>query len=236
MQDVVPKTQLYLHHTVGGSAISTYNYWEGKTNRVATAYIIERDGTIYEVFDPHYWAWHLGLKTASNTIANKQSIGIEIASEGALRSGAELNNSLAANGQPDRFENGMLYAFDIDPARDDTGKLLPASQWYKHAKRLYNISTDGAKYVDFPVPLGPFRGYTYFDTYDPKQVISTNWLVNQLCDQFNIPKVLVTGDRFRFDASLITGFSGVLTHTNVRQDKSDLCPSWDWSLTEAAFQ
>lgn len=235
MLDIVPKKQLYLHHTVGGSALSTFQYWEGKDNRVGTAFLIERDGTIYEVFSPHYWAWHLGLKTGSNTVANKQSIGIEIASEGMLRSGIELNLSLKAHGQPERFDEDRLYAFDIEPARDYDGVLMLASEWYKKAKKLYSISMDRDKYVDFPSPIGPFRGYTYVDAYDPAQVTATNWLVRELCDEFNIPKKLIGGDLFRFDPTLITGFSGVLTHCNVRNDKSDVCPAWDFTLTEAAL-
>jgi hypothetical protein len=28
---------------------------------VATAYVIDRDGTVFELFDPAAWAFHLGL-------------------------------------------------------------------------------------------------------------------------------------------------------------------------------
>jgi len=231
MQDVVPKTQIYLHHTVGGSAKSSYLFWQSTADRVGTAFIVERDGTIYEVFSPHFWCYHLGLKTSSNTTANKQSIGIELASEGALRSGAELNTMLESAGLPDKFDNNWLYAFDIDP-----NKNVPASQWFKNAKKLYQYVVDVDKYVEFPAPVGPFRGFTYFDAYDDAQIAATNQLVRHLCDEFNIPKKLIGGtDLFRFDPALVTNFSGVLTHANVRSDKSDLNPSWDWTLTEAAL-
>lgn len=89
-QEVHPKRQIVIHHTVGGSAKSTFNWWladrnkSGEILKVGTAYIIERDGTIYEVFDPRYWAHHLGLKHRDNTRLNQQSIGIELASEGPL--------------------------------------------------------------------------------------------------------------------------------------------------------
>lgn len=97
-----PKRQIYLHHTVGGSARSTFNWWLNDTTKtggilkVGTAYLIERDGTVYEVFDPKYWAHHLGLKIAANERINKESIGIELCSEGALT----------------RRPNGELYCFD----------------------------------------------------------------------------------------------------------------------------
>lgn len=214
------KTQVYLHHTVGGSAKSTFAYWQGNADRIATAYIIERDGTIYEVFDPMHWAWHLGLKTASNGQANKQSIGIELASEGALRSGFELNTMCGQK----RFEDTYLYAFDIDPLYKD-GQLQPKSEWFKGAKKLYS-AMDTGKFFDLPVG---FRGYHFFDAYDEPQIVAAIELVNQLCEQFNIPKKLIPNqDKFQFDESLILGFSGILTHANVRADKSDLCPAWDW--------
>jgi N-acetyl-anhydromuramyl-L-alanine amidase AmpD len=96
------KRQIYIHHTVGGSARSTFNWWlndtskSGGTLKVATAYLIERDGTIYEVFDPKYWAHHLGLKIAANERLNRESIGIELCSEGALV----------------KKSDGKLYCFD----------------------------------------------------------------------------------------------------------------------------
>jgi hypothetical protein len=213
--DVVSKTQIYLHHTVGGSALSTFKYWQNQSNRVATAYIIERDGTIYEVFDPHYWAWHLGLKTDVNTIANKQSIGIELASEGALRSGKELNDKLGYK----RFDENYLYGFDID--------VVP----FANAKKIYHINNDKQKYWQ-----GSFRGYNYFDAYDEPQVISANKLILYLCELFGISKHTIGNDYFSYKPELITKFSGVLTHCNVRIDKSDVCPNWDFKRTERVLR
>lgn len=219
--DVVPKKQIYLHHTVGGSGVSTFKYWDSQDLCVATAYIVERDGTIYEVFPPEAWAWHLGLKTSSNTIANKQSIGIEIASEGALRSGNELNTMLAEQNHPALFDPDYLYAFDID---------VPP---FSHAKRLYHMYDDKDKFIDLAVR---FRGYGFFDAYDPTQTPAVMWLVNHLCEELNVPKQLIPGDdKLRFDESLILGFTGVLTHANVRSDKSDVDPSWPWDQLQASF-
>ncbi len=55
------KDLIVLHHTVGGTAKSTIEYWKTDPNRIATAYVIERNGEVFEVFDPKYWAFHLGL-------------------------------------------------------------------------------------------------------------------------------------------------------------------------------
>ena len=56
------KSGIALHQTVGGSAFSTFEWWmedqaeNGMRRMVGTAYIIDRDGTIHEVFDPAGWA------------------------------------------------------------------------------------------------------------------------------------------------------------------------------------
>ena len=46
------KTGICLHHTVGGSAVSSFNWWLNDQRLVGTAYLIARDGKIHEVFDP----------------------------------------------------------------------------------------------------------------------------------------------------------------------------------------
>jgi len=88
VKEETDKQAIVLHHTEGASAASSVESWTSNPDRIATAYLVERDGTIYEVFDPKYWAWHLGsgkmLKTNNATLANNRTIGIELANEGAL--------------------------------------------------------------------------------------------------------------------------------------------------------
>lgn len=201
------KTHICLHHTVGGSAISTFNWWKSQPIHIATPYIIDRDGTVYEVFDPKYWAHHLGLHHAKNTEYNKQTIGIELASEGALRGGDELNNSCR---EPD-FDEDWLYAFDIDTPP------------FSRAKKLYNKWNDMDKYWTAP---NTFRGYNYFDKYDEPQLKSTVELVKWLCETFGIRKSLF--DHFDYDVTVLEPDGGIFTHTHVRRDKSDLCPAFSW--------
>jgi len=76
------KDLIALHHTVGGSAESTFRWWKDDPRRVATAYLIERDGTIYEVFPPEDMAWQFGVKGGDPL--ERRAIGIELASEGGL--------------------------------------------------------------------------------------------------------------------------------------------------------
>lgn len=81
------KDLVLLHFTAGTSARSAYNTWMAAAARVATAYILDVDGKIYELFDPSYWAYHLGVKGAdsANHRHDKRSIGIEIVNPGPLK-------------------------------------------------------------------------------------------------------------------------------------------------------
>jgi N-acetyl-anhydromuramyl-L-alanine amidase AmpD len=76
------KDLIVLHNTAGGSAKGAFDWWQATPERVATAYIVERNGTVFEVFDPKYSAFHLGLE---DTQANDyRSIGIELVNWGYL--------------------------------------------------------------------------------------------------------------------------------------------------------
>lgn len=80
-----PKSQIYLHHTVSSTAKSVISWWDQDGNSVATAFVIDKDGTIIQTFDPKYWSFHLGLSYGpSKGFADKKSIGIEIVNEGGL--------------------------------------------------------------------------------------------------------------------------------------------------------
>ena len=86
------KTGICIHHTVGGTARSTYDWWmrdrsaDGTGRRVGTAYLIDRDGSIHEVFTPEAWAYQFGLswRVDRKLAFEKRFIGIELASVGPL--------------------------------------------------------------------------------------------------------------------------------------------------------
>lgn len=83
-EEIAPKRNIVLHHTVSSTAKSALTWWNIDPQRVATAFVVDKDGTIYQAFDPRMWAHHLGLKSIRNTELNKRSIGIEIVNEGPL--------------------------------------------------------------------------------------------------------------------------------------------------------
>lgn len=79
------KNQIVIHHTAGGgNADNVIHGWNFNPERVGTAYLIDSKGEVIKAFEPEYWAYHLGLKSISNSQLNKNSIGIEICNWGQL--------------------------------------------------------------------------------------------------------------------------------------------------------
>lgn len=78
------KNVIVLHHTVSAVGKNTAEYFaqdKGKS-KIAVPYVIDKDGTIFELFDPKYWGWHIGGN--STQAHNEHSIGIELVNEGVL--------------------------------------------------------------------------------------------------------------------------------------------------------
>ncbi|MCR4826226.1 MAG: N-acetylmuramoyl-L-alanine amidase [Bacteroidales bacterium] len=86
------KRQIVLHHTASGPGIDgDYQWWKSTPERVATHFIIDREGQVWQLFPEENWAFHLGLsKThfAKFGLAwqnlDRQSIGIELDSWGPV--------------------------------------------------------------------------------------------------------------------------------------------------------
>ncbi len=80
---IIPKTKIVLHHTAGnlyGDMLTLT-----KDTLVSVAYIIGRNGTILQLFDPRFWSYHLGKGALGGNIQQSQmSIGIEISNYGWL--------------------------------------------------------------------------------------------------------------------------------------------------------
>ena len=165
----------------------------GKPRHVATAYVIHRDGTIFELFDPAAWAFHLGLRwPRERRIAfEKRFIGIEITSEGALTE-----------------HEGRPYAYD---------EIAP--KFERPREEAFECTT-------------PYRGYTWFDRYEPEQLQALGGLVDDLCQRFAIPRVYPE-QPFLYYGDALESFKGVIGHAMVRSDKSDPAPDPElWSTLE----
>lgn len=84
-QEEFPKKQIVLHHTVSnGNAKSVMAWWASTPAKIGVAFIIDREGVIYQCFSSKHWAHHLGTKAKNNKQLNQESIGIEMCSWGGL--------------------------------------------------------------------------------------------------------------------------------------------------------
>jgi N-acetyl-anhydromuramyl-L-alanine amidase AmpD len=96
-KEETPKNQIVLHHTVSGSkAQGVIDWWNQDPQKVATQFVVQGDGTIYQLYSSKFWAHHLGIKStflqklgfadygSRNLLLNKSSIAIEICNWGGL--------------------------------------------------------------------------------------------------------------------------------------------------------
>lgn len=83
--EAAPKVQIVIHHTASGDgAAGDLNSWRASREKIATAFIVERSGQIVQTFHSSKWAFHLGITSPRWPQQDRQSIGIELDSWGAL--------------------------------------------------------------------------------------------------------------------------------------------------------
>ena len=89
----IPKARICLHFTVGNVRSDVFTLCG--TSKVSVPFLVARDGTVYEFFDSHYWAYHLGPSERYDNIAmSAVSIGIELSNYGPLTpDGGVLKNA-----------------------------------------------------------------------------------------------------------------------------------------------
>jgi len=82
VKKIYPKKQIVLHHTVSGGGITgDLKHWE-KYKTVSTSTIIDRDGTINQLFSSRYYGTHIGVKGSS--FLDRHSIAVELDNWGGL--------------------------------------------------------------------------------------------------------------------------------------------------------
>lgn len=97
LQDEFDKKQIVLHHTAGsGDAENIIDWWEQSKARIATCFIIEKDGSIFQVYESDkMWGSHIGVRGSTlkengvkwkghAEFLDEYSIGIELVSWGPL--------------------------------------------------------------------------------------------------------------------------------------------------------
>jgi len=110
----VPKSLIVLHATASSNARSVFDTWKSPANgRVATAFVVDRDGRIFQMFPPDCWAYHLGMRERNPGHYNdRRSIGIEIVNPGPLRPDPDGGDTL--NWWPKNFRTPWCRLSETD--------------------------------------------------------------------------------------------------------------------------
>ncbi|MDI9863330.1 N-acetylmuramoyl-L-alanine amidase [Flectobacillus sp. DC10W] len=76
------------------------------------------------------------------------------------------------------------------------------------------------------------KKYGYYASFTNAQYISVIKLVKFLIAKYNIPEVVVNDPAGLMNDNDFATFSGIVTHTNCRKDKTDIGPAFDWQRFE----
>lgn len=128
-REIYPKKQIVLHHTVSGPGIrGDLATWAKYESNISTCIIIERDGTINQLFSSKYFGWHLGCGKPD---LDRHSIAIELDNWGQLEEKdgkliTEYGNTVDVPTvhYPEGFRGEQLFeAYTVEQLRA-TGELL----------------------------------------------------------------------------------------------------------------
>lgn len=203
------KKNLIVLHSTAGTLKADMGALTKADEHVCVSYVIARSGTIYELFDPSYWSYHLGANAVGgNKVNSQRSIAIELSNYGPL---TKVGDSL------ETIYSSLTYT-------DANGVMK------KSARDVY-CDMDEIEY--YTTVEDGYRGYTYFATFTDAQYKALDSLLDYLCGKFNIPREFIAADK-RYDvfgsANDAKSFSGIATHVNFRKSgKWDLGPDFNWA-------
>jgi hypothetical protein len=185
------KKQVVLHHTVSGDGITgDLRHWEN-WRAVSTPIIIDRDGTINQLFSTRYWSYHL---KAGNTTLDKQSIAVELDSWGGLIKG-----------------DGSLKQFG--KRRDGSPNMVRTKIGAFYATYGNEVHCSITTYPD------EFRGYNYYESYTEQQLRSLGALLLLWNDRYDIP-LNYNYEMWQVSRRAKAGTPGVWSHVSYRNPKA----------------
>ena len=206
-----PKKVIVLHHTVSGPGVrGDIDHWLSLADRIATCIIIDDKGVANQCFSSKYWAHHLGVKatylqakgftdwSTRNTELNRSSIAIEIDNWGALVPG-----------------DGTIKQFGLN--EDKTPHMVNTVVGKYYAAYGNAVTCDMQHY-----PAG-FRGFYYYEKYNEAQLKTVGELLLLWNIKYGIP-LDYKDNMWDINNNALGGESGVWTHVNYREDKSDCHP------------
>lgn len=194
-----PKKRIVLHYTAGHlrsdiAALTGNNY------HVSVAFVIARDGTIYQLFSSKYWSGHIGKgigNTQTNNAEDKCTIGIEISNYGWLtKRGQDLETCYSKTISNNKGSDIYCTLNDADS---------------------YNLLSE------------PFREQTYFASYTNEQYDSMVILLRYLTKVYNIERNFMPEPQRYIATEDVLKFNGIVSHINYRKTgKWDIGPAFDW--------
>jgi hypothetical protein len=196
IDEMHPKTQLFLHHTAGNSnPYRVVDGWNSNPERIATPFVIGgkppvggnwHDGDIIQCYDEKKYSFHLGLEQTLFA-----SAGIPYKSLDKISIGIEMCNFGWLTKMPDgTFET------------------------YVHSKVDLSEVTELAM---------PYRGFKFWHKYTDAQIESLRLLILHLSQIYSIVKTYYQ-DIWDICPRALRGENGIFTHNSVRRDKTDIYP------------
>jgi N-acetyl-anhydromuramyl-L-alanine amidase AmpD len=99
------KEKVVLHFTVGHLKGDIYSLSNKSRGHVSTAFVLGRDGTVYQLHSSGAWSYHLGRNAlGGNAVQSKAGIGIEISNYGPLiKKGNNLETVYSSDSRKDVY-------------------------------------------------------------------------------------------------------------------------------------
>lgn len=115
------KDLITLHNTVSLNAKGSFNWWQTDPGMVGTSLLLDRDGTLFNVFPLKAWAW--GMRAGERN--ERRAVQVEIVNTGPLK---RVGNVL--HWMPDMTHTHPLY--DMEKDADKYVKLAAPWRGYEY--------------------------------------------------------------------------------------------------------
>lgn len=203
-KDNSTKDRIVLHFT-SGQTLGDLKSFTREDYHISSPYVLGRDGTIYRLFSPKQWSYHLGRGVVGgNTVHSSRSISIQISNYGPLREDGKGN--LVSLG-------GLIYC-----------SLADKEAYVKLAKPFkgeeYFAAFTDQQYEGLIILLR----YLTKEFNIQRKFLSTDFNLEERGEWGKIPRFSVFKDKTEAD-----NFRGICSHINYRKSgKWDIGPAFNW--------
>jgi len=144
--EVTEKDIIVLHFTCGVLKGDIKTLTEDN-NKVSVQYLVGRNGIVFQLYNPQYWAYHLGrTAVGGNTVNSKRSIAIEISNIGPLKKiGTTLKDIYGVDYCPEI----ETEAYEISEYRGYTHFATYTEAQYDSLRKLIAYVQDDHNIIDY---------------------------------------------------------------------------------------